>query len=64
MGDLVHTSHIRIVQQARPLREAYIENFREPVRYGVHSNIAAFYGLKPPEEVPATLDHIISATGG
>ena len=64
MGELVHTSHIRIVQQKRPLREAFIEKFSQPVRYGVHSNIAAFYGMEPEEEVPATLDHIISATGG
>jgi len=64
MGEHVHTSHIRIVQQERPLREAYIEEFETPVRYGVHSNIAAFYGFVPPEEFPATLDHIISATGG
>ncbi len=64
MGELVHTSHVRIVQQQRPLREAYIEHFTEPVPYGIHTAIAEFYGVKPKDEFPSTLDHIISAVGG
>ena len=64
MGEHVHTSHIRIVQQQRPLRLAYIENFAEPVRYGLHSAIAHYYGVTPAEELPSTLDHLIGAVGG
>ena len=64
MGELVHTSHVRIVQQKRPLREAYIEHFTEAVHYGVHTAIADFYGLQPEQEYPSTLDHIIGAVGG
>lgn len=64
MGELLHTSRVRIVQQERPLREAYIEHFKEAVPYGVHTAIADFYGVKPKEEYPSTLDHIISAVGG
>jgi len=64
MGELVHTSHIRIVQEERPLRNAYIEHFPEPTPYGIHTGIANFYGVKPKEEFPSTLDHIIGAVGG
>ena len=64
MSDPIHICHIRIVQDARPIRRAYIEQFPEPVRYGIHSGIAAFYGVTPAEEVPSTLDHMIGAVGG
>ena len=64
MGELVHTSHIRIVQDKRPVRRAYIEHFEEPTYYGVHTAIADFYGVTPETEYPSTLDHIIAAVGG
>ena len=64
MGDIVHTSHIKIVQDVPPVRRAFIEDFEEPFIYGVHGGIAQFYGLKPDREYPATLDHMIGAVGG
>ena len=64
MGKLVHTSHIRIEKDKGPLRRAYIENFEDPLRFGVHTNIKEFYGLEPEEELPATLDHIVAGVGG
>ena len=63
MGELIHTSHIRLEKVRGPIRRAYIENFPEPVRYGVHSSIKKFYGVEPEEELPATLDHMIAAIG-
>lgn len=54
----------RIVQEIRPLRHAYIEHFEEPVSNGIHTAIAEFYGVKPKDEYPSTLDHIIGAVGG
>lgn len=63
MGDIVHTSHINIIQKIPPLREAFIEHFDEPVPYGVHGGIAKFYGIESADEHPATLDHIISGVG-
>lgn len=63
MADLVHTSHIRIEKVKGPIRRAYIEHFAEPVRYGVHGGIRKFYGVEPEDEIPATLDHMISAIG-
>ena len=61
MGEIVHTSHIKIEQDIPPLRRALIEDFKDPVPYGVHGGIAAFYGIQPKEEIPATLDHMIAA---
>lgn len=64
MGELVHTSRVRLVRDQGPHRLAYIEHFSEPFHYGVHSGIANFYGVQPAEEHPATLDHMIAAVGG
>ncbi len=46
------------------MRRAYIANFKEPVRYGVHGGIKDFYKMEPEEELPSTLDHIVSAVAG
>ena len=64
MDQLVHTSRMRILQEERPNRRVFLEGFSEPIRFGVHSDIAAFYGISPKEELPATLDHFIAAVGG
>ena len=64
MSAVVHTCRARVVKQAGPVREAFLEDFREPVRFGVHGGIAAFYGMTPAEEIPATLDYVVAATGG
>jgi hypothetical protein len=41
-----------------------IEGFSEPVYYGVHGGIKAFYGHEPQKEHAATLDHIVGGVGG
>jgi hypothetical protein len=64
MGELVHTARIKLVQKQRPLREAYIEGFAEPLRFGAHTGYAAFYKLQPAEPLPATIDHLIAALAG
>ncbi len=64
MGELVHTSRTRLIRDEGPVRRAYIEQFEEPVYYGVHTAIAKFYGIEPQVEYPATLDHMIAAIGG
>lgn len=62
MGEVVHTSRSRIVREKGPTRKATIEGFAGEVYYGVHGGIKQFYKVEPPEEYPATLDHIVSAT--
>jgi hypothetical protein len=42
MGEIVHTSRIRIVRENGPTRRAMIEGFDEPVYYGVHGGIKRF----------------------
>jgi len=64
MAEPVHTSRIRLEKIKGPVRHAYIEGFREPLRFGVHGGIKKFYGVEPEEELPATLDHMIAAVGG
>lgn len=64
MAKLIHTSKIRIFQDKRPVRRAYIETFDEPIRFGVHGGIKQFYKIEPEEEIPATLDYIVAAVGG
>ncbi len=64
MGEPVHTSRMRLEKIKGPIRHAYIENFEDPIRFGVHGGISKFYGVEPEEEIPATLDHMIAAVGG
>jgi hypothetical protein len=64
MGEVVHTSRIKIVREKGPTRRAMIEGFSEPVFYGVHGGIKKFYKVEPEKEHAATLDHIVAATAG
>ena len=64
MAELIHTSRIRILQDKRPRRRAYIENFPDPVHYGVHGGIKHFYKMEPETDIPSTLDHMIAAVAG
>ncbi len=64
MGEVIHTSKIRIHQDKPPERRAYIEGFDKPLEFGVHGGIRRFYGVNPERNLPATLDHMIAAVGG
>jgi len=62
MGEVIHSSHIRIVREKGPTRRASIEGLEEPVYYGLHGGIKNFYKIEPEKEHAATLDHIVAAT--
>jgi hypothetical protein len=64
MGKVIHTAKIRLVQKKRPLREAHIEGFAEPLQFGTHGGYASFYGVKNPAPLPTTVDHVISSLAG
>ena len=68
MRELIHTSYIRAVQANRArtniLASCLYRAFEEPVPQGIHTAIADFYGVKPIDKYPSTLDHIIGAVGG
>jgi hypothetical protein len=64
MGEIVHTSRIKIVREKGSTRRALIEGFDEPIYYGVHGGIKEFYKVESEKEHAATLDHIVAATAG
>lgn len=64
MAEPIEISKIRIYQDERPNRRAYIGNFEEPFHYGVHGGVKDFYKTEPETEYPSTLDHVVAAAGG
>ncbi len=64
MSEVIHLSKIRIVQEKRPKRRAYIADFPAPVLFGVHAGVAAFYKMTPEEPLPSTLDFLVAAAAG
>jgi len=64
MPDPIYTSRIRIEKVKGPIRDAFIEPFQNPIRFGTHGAIKHFYGHEPEVELPATLDYMIAAIGG
>ena len=64
--EVVYISKGRIERVKGPLRRAYLPVEAQPVLFGVHSEIAAHYGVDPAIHEPhaATLDYIVSATAG
>ena len=66
MGDVSYVSLVRIERLGGPQRLAYLPAEEEPVVFGVHSEVAAHYGV-PPEKFPphaTTLDYVVAAAGG
>jgi hypothetical protein len=65
-GQVVYTSRVRIERQRGPMRLAYLPAEKEPVRFGVHSEIAEHYKVSPEAFPPfaATIDYVVAAAGG
>jgi hypothetical protein len=66
MSDPAYISHVRIERLGGPRRLAHIPASDEPVRFGVHSDVAEHYGVDPekiPPE-PTTLDYVVAAAAG
>jgi hypothetical protein len=63
---VVYRSRVRIERVKGPLRRAYLPVREEPVRFGVHSAIAAHYGVSPEVHEPhdTTLDYLVVAAAG
>ncbi len=64
--ETVYTSRVRIERLAGPVRRAFLPAEKEPVIFGVHSEIAAHYGVRPEAFPPraTTLDYVVAAAGG
>ena len=63
---VVYTSKSRIERIKGPLRKAYLPQVQEPVKFGVHSEIAAHYGVAPDVHEPqaTTLDYVVASAAG
>jgi hypothetical protein len=66
MGDVVYTSRVRVLRHRGPVREAQVPGRKEPVTFGVHSEVAAHYGVTPEDFPPdaTTLDYVVAAACG
>ncbi len=64
--DVVYTSRVRIERKKGTLRHAFLPVEKEPVLFGVHSEIAEYYGVDPAVEEPhaTTLDYLVAAAAG
>ncbi len=63
---VVYTSTSSIERIKGPLRKAYLPQVQEPVKFGVHSEIAEHYGVDPDVHEPqaTTLDYVVAAAAG
>jgi uncharacterized OsmC-like protein len=63
---VVYTSKSRIERIKGPLRRAYLPQVKDPVFFGVHSEIAAHYGVDPQVHEPqaTTLDYVVASAAG
>jgi hypothetical protein len=64
VSDVIHLSKIKVIQEKRPKRRAYIADFEQPIPFGVHAGVAAFYKVTPDEPLPSTLDYLVAAAAG
>ena len=64
MSDVVYTSNVRIVRHQGAYRTAELPATEDPVDFGVHSAIAAHYGVVPDRGMATTLDYVVAAAGG
>lgn len=64
--DTVYVSRVMIERLQGPQRHAYLPQVEEPVPFGVHSEIAEYYGVDPEVAEPqaTTLDYVVAAAGG
>lgn len=66
MSPATYISRVRIERVKGPLRRAFLPVRQEPVLFGLHSEIAEFYGMDTAVHDPqaATLDYVVAATAG
>jgi uncharacterized OsmC-like protein len=66
MTDVSYVSKVRIERLGGPQRLAYLPAEGQPVVFGVHSEVAQHYGVRPEQYPPhaTTLDYVVAAAGG
>lgn len=65
-NQVVYASRVRIERKSGPVRLAYLPGEKEPVVFGVHSEIAEHYKVSPDAYPPhaTTLDYVVAAAAG
>jgi hypothetical protein len=66
MGNVSYVSRVRIERLGGPQRLAFLPAEESPVVFGVHSEVAEHYGVRPEQYPPhaTTLDYVVAAAGG
>jgi hypothetical protein len=64
--DIVYRSKVRIERVKGPLRKAYLPVKTKPIYFGVHGDVAEYYGvdLDVHGSQATTLDYVVAATSG
>lgn len=64
--DAFYVSKVAIERTGGPVRRAFLPATKEPVVFGVHSEIAEHYGVSPDQVEPhaTTLDYVVAAAAG
>jgi hypothetical protein len=63
---VTYVSRVGVEPVEGRIRRAYLPAEKEPVMFGVHSEVAEHYGVSPGAEEPhaSTLDYLVAAAGG
>lgn len=66
MPDVVYRSRVRVERVTGPVRRAYLPAEDQPVLFGVHSEVAAHYGVPADAYQPhaTTLDYLVASAAG
>ncbi len=66
MADLAYISRVEVEAVEGKARRVHVPAVKEPVLFGVHSEVAEYYGISPDAEEPhpSTLDYLVAAAGG
>lgn len=64
MGEVVHTIRLKVLQQKRPVRLAFLEEVAEPIRLGLHRGVKHLYKVPFEKDLPTTLDYIVAGVAG
>lgn len=64
--DVAYVSRVELDPVKGKIRQARIPAEKEPILFGVHSEVAEHYGVSPDAEEPhaTTLDYVVAAAGG
>lgn len=66
LSEPAYISRVAIKRLGGPERLAYLPAEEQPIRFGVHSEVASHYGVGPEDFPPhaTTLDYVVAAAGG